>query len=65
MMTKSWLVVNYQIRIIQGKFNFGTFSQNFTFCVVSNLTDFPIPYNDKFFSYQNDELVLINDNLTI
>ena len=25
------------------------FSQNFTFCEVSNLTDFPIPYNDKFF----------------
>ena len=41
------------------------FSQNFIFCEVSNLTDFPIPYNDKFFSYQNDELVLINDNLTI
>ena len=41
------------------------FSQNFTFCEVSNLTDFPIPYSNKFFSYQNDELVLINDNLTI
>ena len=42
-----------------------SFSQNFTFCEVSNLTDFPIPYNDKFFSYKNDELVLINDDLTI
>ena len=41
------------------------FSQNFTFCEVSNLTDFPIPYNDKFFSYQNNQLILINDNLTV
>ena len=41
------------------------FSQNFTFCEVSNLTDFPIPYNDKFFSYQNNQLTLINDNLTV
>jgi hypothetical protein len=33
--------------------------------LVSNLTDFPIPYNDKFFSYQNNQLILINDNLTV
>ena len=41
------------------------YSKNFIFCEVSNLNDLPIPYNDKFFSYQDNQLVLINDNLTV
>ena len=41
------------------------YSKNFIFCEVSNLNDLPIPYNDKFFSYQDNQLVLINDDLTV
>ena len=41
------------------------YSKNFIFCEVSNLTDLQIPYNDKFFSYQDNQLVLINDDLTV
>ncbi len=41
------------------------YSKNFIFCEVSNLTDLPIPYNDNFFSYQDNQLVLINDDLTV
>jgi len=41
------------------------YSKNFIFCEVSNLIDLPIPYNDNFFSYQDNQLVLINDDLTV
>ena len=41
------------------------YSKNFIFCEVSNLNDLPIPYNDNFFSYQDNQLVLINDDLTV
>ena len=41
------------------------YSKNFIFCEVSNLNDLQIPYNDNFFSYQDNQLVLINDDLTV
>ncbi len=34
------------------------------FCNVQGIDDFPIPYNENFFEYKNDNLELINDDLT-